>query len=140
MAKGAIVTEKVFASIMILHEANPELNNTQIGMAFKMDASTVGKIIRCGTWEEYKAYKKDKAEKGRLREQARKTEPEPVAQAEGQIEMQLDPEEEIPDQKTEMSDQVKMMRFQAAQVEKILMKMDKLNDTISMVLRAIRRE
>ena len=31
MAKGAIITEKVFSSIMILHEANPVLNSTQIG-------------------------------------------------------------------------------------------------------------
>lgn len=151
MAKGAIVTEKVFASIMILHEANPELNNTQIGMAFKMDASTVGKMIRCGTWEEYKAFKKEKAEKGRLREQARKAEPKQAEeQAEGQIEMQLDPEEST-EKKPEMSDQVKMMRFQAGQADRIiekmmfnadaiLMKLDKLNDTMSMILRAVRRE
>ena len=158
MAKGAIITEKVFASIMILHEANPELNNTQIGSAFKVDASTVGKMIKCGTWEKYGEYKKDKAEKGRIREQARKTETQTVELfsgdekiAEEQIEMQLDPEEEILDQKPEMSNQTKLMRFQAAQADKIigqmmvnvdaiLMKLERINDTMSMILRAIRKD
>ena len=151
MAKGAIITEKVFASIMILHEANPELNNTQIGSAFKVDASTVGKMIKCGTWEKYGEYKKDKAEKGRIREQARKTETQTVELFSGdekiadeQIEMQLDPEEEILDQKQEAGtasccEQVKMMRFQAAQADKIIMKLNQLNDTMNMILRAIRR-
>lgn len=41
---------------------------------------------------------------------------------------------------TEMSEQTKMMRFQAAQVEKLLMKMDKLNDTMCQIIRVIRRE
>lgn len=33
-----------------------------------------------------------------------------------------------------------MMRFQAAMTDKILMKLDQLNDTMSMVLRAVRKE
>ena len=59
---------------------------------------------------------------------------------EGQIEMQLDTEEEIIDEKPEMSEQTKMMRFQAAQVDKIIMKLNQLNDTMNMVLRAVRKE
>ena len=50
-----------------------------------------------------------------------------------------------------MSEQVKMMRFQAGQVEKIigqmmvnvdalLMKMDRMNDTLGQILRAVRKE
>lgn len=151
MAKGAIITEKVFSSIMILHEANPELNSTQIGKVFKVDASTVGKMIRCGTWEKYEEFKKEKAEKGRQREAARrKAEEQPAEepQIEGQIRMDLVPAEEP---KPEMSEQTKMMRFlagrfelieksQALGVEILRMEIDKLNDTMSMVLRAIRRE
>ena len=137
MAKGAIITEKVFTSIMILHEANPELSNIQIGGVFKVDASTVGKMIRCGTWEKYEVFKKEKAEKGREREKKRKAEEQAEEQQiEGQIEMDLKPAEEKP----EMSEQTKMMRFQAAQVDKICMKLDRLNDTMSMVLRAVRKE
>ena len=150
MAKGAIITEKVFSSIMILHEANPELNSTQIGKVFKVDASTVGKMIRCGTWERYKEFKKEKAEKGRQREAARRAAEEQTAEVQvpGQIEMELKPAEEP---KQEMSEQTKMMRFlagrfelieksQALGVEMLRMEIDKLNDTMSMVLRAIRRE
>ena len=161
MAKGAIITEKVFASILILHEANPELNNKQISAVFKVDESTVGKMIRCGTWEKYEAFKKEKAEKQKEREKAKRAEPkveliydpsiaeeyrreQEAKQAEeqlpGQIEMKLDPEEEIIDQKPEMTDQVKMMRFQAAQVDKIIMRLNQLNDTMSMILRAVRKE
>lgn len=61
----------------------------------------------------------------------------------GQICMNLQPAEE---QTPEMSDQTKLMRFQAGQADKIigqmmvnvdalLMKMDWLNDTLSMILR-----
>ena len=157
MAKGAIITEKVFSSIMILHEANPELNSTQIGKVFKVDASTVGKMIRCGTWEKYEEFKKEKAEKGRQREAARRKAEEQGAeepQIEGQIRMDLVPAEEPKTEKNEetLGDmQTKMMRFQAAQVDKlilqnaqwmdeIIMKINQLNDTMSMVLRAVRKE
>ena len=40
----------------------------------------------------------------------------------------------------EMSDQTKMMRFQAAQVDKLYMKLEKINDTLCQILRAIRKE
>ena len=104
----------------------------------------------------------EKAEKQKEREKKRKAEQENVMlvydqsiaeeyrreqeakQAEeklpGQIEMELDPEEEIIDQKPEMTDRVKMMRFQAAQVDKIIMRLNQLNDTMSMILRAVRKE
>ena len=50
----------------------------------------------------------------------------------GQIEMNLTTT------KPEMSDQVKMMRFIAAQVDKLYMKMDTINNTVSQILRATR--
>ena len=59
----------------------------------------------------------------------------------GQIRM------EIPEQKPEMSEQTKMMRFQAHQVDLIRMmqqgiigKLEQLNDTMNQILRAIRKE
>lgn len=69
-------------------------------------------------------------------------EPEQVA---GQISMELQPAEE---QKPEMSEQTKLMRFQVSQTDKIigqmmvnvdalLMKLDRLNDTLSMILRKL---
>ena len=66
----------------------------------------------------------------------------------GQMKMDLQAAEEP---KAEMSDQTKMMRFQAGQAEKIigqmmvnvdalLMKMDRMNDTLGQILRAVRKE
>ena len=42
--------------------------------------------------------------------------------------------------KAEMSEQTKLMRFQAAQVDKLIMKMDQIYNVASMILRAIRKE
>ena len=58
----------------------------------------------------------------------------PEEQVPGQISMDLQPAEE---QKAEMSDQVKMMRFQAAQVEKITSKLDKVIDYMAQILRKL---
>ena len=70
----------------------------------------------------------------------------------GQMEMDLQAAEEP---KAEMSDQTKMMRFQAGQVDKIcekitnwsiiinetlLVKLDRINDTLCQILRAVRKE
>lgn len=58
----------------------------------------------------------------------------PEEQVPGQISMDLQPAEE---QKAEMSDQVKLMRFQAAQVEKITSKLDKVIDYMAQILRKL---
>lgn len=62
----------------------------------------------------------------------------------GQLRMDLKPAEEP---KEEISSLTKMMRFQAHQVDKIMMmqqgiigKLERLNDTVSQILRAVRKE
>lgn len=83
--------------------------------------------------EKYQIYK-DKM-KGKKKEAEPAEEPEAAEeQVPGQIEMDLTTT------KPEMSEQVKMMRFIAGQVDKLYMKLDKLNDTMSMILRAVRKE
>lgn len=76
--------------------------------------------------------------------QEKKEEPctneQPEEQLPGQIEMDLDPYEEIIDEKQDMSERVKRQRFEAAQVDKLCMKLEKLNDTLSMILREVRKE
>ena len=68
---------------------------------------------------------------------------------EGQIQMEMLPvdyteaakmEREITTEKSERSDQVKMMRFVASQVDKVIMKLDQIYNMQSMILRAVRRE
>lgn len=74
--------------------------------------------------------------------------PEAV-EAEGQIQMEMLPvdyteaakmEREITTEKPEMSDQHKMMRFVASQVDKVIMKLDQIYNVESMILRAVRKE
>ena len=69
-------------------------------------------------------------------------------EAEGQIQMEMPVdyteaarmEREITTEKPEMSDQVKMMRFVAAQVDKVIMKLDQIYNLESQILRAVRKE
>ena len=69
------------------------------------------------------------------REQAAKAD----EKIEGQIEMDLTtmkPEAGAAGQ----VDQTKMMRFQAAQIDKLIMKLDQIYNMASMILRAVRKE
>ena len=67
----------------------------------------------------------------------------------GQLQMQLPVdytaaaaqiEREISTAKPEQNDQAKMMRFVAAQVDKVIMKLDQIYNMQSMILRAVRKE
>ena len=49
-------------------------------------------------------------------------------------------EREISTEKPEMTDQHKMMRFVASQVDKVVMKLDQIYNMQSMILRAVRKE
>ena len=140
MARGKTVDRALAELVLQMKERNPKLTTEQIGAVTNCDASTAGKIIKCGSWEGYCEFRKEKARK--QKEKVRKAAEEQPAEepVPGQIAMQLDPEEEIIDQKAELSDKVKLMRFQAAQVDKIIMRLNQLNDTMNMLLRAVRKE
>ena len=141
MARGKTVDRELVALVLQMKARNPQLTTEQIGMATCCDASTAGRIIKGGSWEGYCAIRDEKARKAREKtKKAEEQKTEPEEQVPGQISMALDPEEEIIDKKAEMSDQTKLMRFQAAQVDKLIMKLDRLNDTMSMILRAVRKE
>ena len=158
MARGKEVDRDMVALVLQMKARNPKLTTEQIGAVTNCDASTAGKIIKCGSWEGYCEFRKEKARK--QQERARKAAEEQPAeeQVPGQITMQLDPEEEILDQKPVMSDQVKMMRFQAVQADKIIAKIcennkqvlksleamgykiDRAYDLMGQILRAIRKD
>ena len=142
MARGKKVDRELAELVLKMKARNPKLTTDQIGAATNCDASTAGRIIKGGSWEGYCAIKEDKARKGRerIRKAAEEQQEAAEVQVPGQLRMALDPEEEILEEKPGMSDQVKMMRFQAAQVDKICMKLDRLNDSVMMLLRAVRRE
>lgn len=160
MAKGTLVSEAMVIGIFEQIKLNPDITNESLAAVWNRPENTIMKIRRTGSPEGWKAEKKRKAEEERKRaeERRRKAEEQPAEEPEeeqvpGQIAMDLTmatgpkPVEGI---QVEI-DQVKMMRFLAGQMDKVCerlddqvvmvnMKLDQLNDTISMILRAVRRE
>lgn len=133
MARGKEVDRDMVALVLQMKARNPKLTTEQIGAVVKCDATTAGRIIKTGSWEAYNEWKAEKARKEREKKAQPAEELEREPEVPGQIEMDLQP-------KAEMSDQTKMMRFTAGQVDKLYMKLETINDTLSQILRAIRGE
>lgn len=134
MARGKEVDRDMVALVLQMKARNPKLTTEQIGAVVKCDATTAGRIIKTGSWEAYNEWKAEKARKEREKAAKRQAKEEPAEeQVTGQIEMDLTP-------KPEMSEQTKMMRFTAGQVDKLYMKLETINDTLSQILRAVRGE
>lgn len=123
MARGAYISEEIVNGILMLNKVNPELKYTKIAEVYPVDASTVGKIIAAGSWEGYCRFKDEKAAKQRERK-AKKAEPKQLELQGGvdyqvQVNEQLDGQMkmDLPEEKPEMSDTVKMMRFLAGRFD-----------------------
>ena len=151
MAKGSVITEGLFQTVKQLQEIHRDYKAEQLAPLVCREATVVRRMMKCATWEEYCEYKKAKAEKERIRVEKRKQAEEPAEdQVPGQMRMDLVPPEMAKDYtvakppqpitEIQLIDQDKLMRFQAAQVDKLILKIDRLNDTMSMILRAIRKE
>ena len=147
-AKRTQVTELICKQVQLMRKGGA--NQTEIGKLLGMNPCTVSRIEAAGydleTYTENRKIQREKEKKANettvelvydpsiaeeyRREQAAKAE-DKIA---GQIEMELTVE------KPEMSEQTQMMRFQAAQVDKMIMKLDQIYNAASMILRAIRKE
>lgn len=91
--------------------------------------STVYRMRKAGfDAEKYNENKVSRAQKKEKTEQAT------AEELPGQMRMELRPVEETAE------DQSKMMRFQAAMVDRLIVELDKFNDTLNMILRAMRKE
>ncbi len=132
MARGKVIDKAAADLVLQMKERNPKLTTDQIAGVMGFDATTAGRIIRCGSWEAFCEWKAEKARKERERNRAEEQAEEPIP---GQMEMEL-----VETKPQDMTEQVKMMRFQAAQVDKILMKLETINDTLSQILRVVRKE
>ena len=125
------ITEQICKQIRLMRKGGA--NQTEIGALIGINPSTVSRIEKAGfDVEKYLENKRMAREK----EKAAKEQPaeEPAEeQVPGQIEMDLEP-------KPEMSETTKMMRFTAAQVDKLYMKLETINDTLNQILRALRKE
>ena len=133
-AKRAQITEAICKQAQLMRRGGA--NQTEIGKLLGINPCTVSRIESAGfSYEQYLENRRIAKEKEKkAKEQAE----EPQAQEEqvqGQIEMEL-----VEAKPAEMSDQVKLMRFQAGQIDKLVLKLDHINDTLNMILRAMRKD
>lgn len=131
-AKRTKITEQMCRQAQLMRKGGA--NQTMIAELLGVNACTISRMEAAGF--DWKAY----VENGKIRREREKNlQKEPEAetneQVPGQIEMDLTTEG-----KAEMSEQTKLMRFQAAQVDKLIMKMDQIYNAANMILRAIRKE
>lgn len=140
--KRTEVDEKLCRHVEILMKGGA--NGVEVSQMLAISPITVSRIKNAGF--NYEAF----LERNQLRrEKERKKEEAPAEeQVPGQMEMDLKQTEE---KTAEQADRTKMMRFQAHMTEEItkkmdectvqmLTKLDRLNDTLSMILRAVRKE
>ena len=128
-AKKTQITEQICKQARLMRKGGA--NQTEIGKLLGINPCTVSRMEKA----EFDFGKYQELLKERRAKERKQPEPEAAEeQVPGQIEMDLTTT------KAEMSEQVKMMRFIAGQVDKLYMKLDKLNDTMSMILRAVRKE
>lgn len=135
-AKQIQITEGICKQVGLMRKGGA--SQAEIAKLLGLSPCTISRIETAGfdreTYEENQRQRREK-EKRKTEEQEKEPAEEPVT---GQIRMDLDSAEghlNVP-----MSDQTKMMRFQAAQVDKLYMKLEKINDTLCQILRAVRRE
>ena len=146
------VNDQICKQVQLMRKGGA--NQTEIGKLLGISAPTISRIEKAGfDVNVYLENKRIAREKEKATKQAEEEEhtisAEDIGQPEqvpGQIEM------ELPKKEPEEPDRiVKLMRFQAHEVDLIvkrisecfdllILKTDKLNDTLSMILRAIRRE
>lgn len=143
-AKKMQITDQICKQIQLMRKGGA--NQKEIAELLKISAPTVSRIETAGfDLNRYLENKKASREKEKQAKQEPEAQPA-EEQVPGQIEMDL--AEAKP---SELTDQVKMMRFHAhmtetivARIEKaevqICTKLDRLNDTLCMILRATRRE
>ena len=151
-AKKMQVNDQICKQVQLMRKGGA--NQTEIGKLLGISAPTISRIEKAGF--DVKVYLENKRiarEKEKATKQAEEEEhtisADDIGQPEqvpGQIAM------ELPQKEPEEPDRiVKLMRFQAHEVDLIvkrisecfdllILKTDKLNDTLSMILRAIRRE
>ena len=133
-AKKMQVTDQICKQAQLMRRGGA--NQTEIGKLLGMNPCTISRIEKAGfNYEKYLENRRIAKEKEKkAKEQAE----EPQAQEEqvpGQIEMEL-----VAAKPAEMTDQVKLMRFQAGQIDKLVLKLDHINDTLNMILRVMRKE
>lgn len=152
-AKRRQITAEICKQVKLMRKGGA--NQTEIGALLGINPSTISRIESAGFdvdkyMENKRASRVKEAERRRVElvydtpilEEYRKengltysgTEEKAEDQLPGQIKMELRPVQETAE------DQTKMMRFQAAMVDRLIVELDKFNDTLNMILRVLRKE
>ena len=133
-AKKVQVTDQICKQAQLMRRGGA--NQTEIGKLLGVNPCTISRIEKAGfNYEQYLENRRIAKEKEKkAKEQPQEQEPA-EEQVPGQIEMEL-----VEAKPAEMSDQVKLMRFQAGQIDKLVLKLDHINDTLNMILRAMRKD
>lgn len=131
-AKKTQITEQICKQVALMRRGGA--NQMEIGQLLGINGCTVSRIEAAGY--DFQTYVANRTERVKKEREAKKEPEQPQAeeQVAGQIEMDLTLT------KPDMSEQTKMMRFQAAQVDKLIMKLDQIYNMTSMILRAVRKE
>ena len=133
MKERTVITQELCrkAEIMLAVAKVPE-----VAKLLGIGESTLKRIRQHGF--DAKAYKKALEDR---KEEKSRPERKDLVPAEEQVPGQISME--LPDgtgEKTEMSEQAKMMRFQAGQVDKLYMMMNRINDNLCQIMRMMRKE
>ena len=133
-AKKVQVTDQICKQAQLMRRGGA--NQTEIGKLLGVNPCTISRIEKAGfNYEKYMENRRMAKEKEKkAKEQPQEQEPA-EEQVPGQIEMEL-----VAAKPAEMTDQVKLMRFQAGQIDKLVLKLDHINDTLNMILRVMRKE
>ena len=133
-AKRAQVTDQICKQIQLMRKGGA--NQTEIGKLLGISAPTISRIESAGfNYEKYLENKRIAREKEQKAKEQAEEPQKAEEQVPGQIEMEL-----VDAKPAEMSEQVKMMRFQAGQIDKLVLKLDHINDTLCQILRVLRKE
>lgn len=133
MKKRTVIDKALCDHVRILLAGGAKL--TQAAEITGVGHATISRIKAANfSAEEYER----RREQQRKQEETKEDEPLP-----GQMKMELEPEkhdwQNVLNKLTEQNDQNKWMRFEAAQMDKIIMELDKLNDTLNMMIRVLRK-
>ena len=140
-AKKVQVTDQICKQVQLMRKGGA--NQKEIAKLLGISAPTVSRIETAGF--DMKTYLENKRI-AREKENRKAEEPTEEPQLPGQMEMELTPEKPA-----EMTDQVKMMRFQAEMTQKIIKavndstvmlttEMDRIRDAVFQLIRAVRKE
>lgn len=142
-AKRQQVTEQICKQAQLMRRGGA--NQTEIAKLLGVNPCTISRLEAAGF--DIQTYNEQQRKR---REMEKKAKEEPVETVTIRHEELLDPDAKVPGQiemdlKTvekpaDMSEQVKMMRFLAGQMDRLYMKLETLNDTMCQILRAMRKE